>query len=242
VYLSCGDSSRIELPDRCVDAVVTDPPFFDNVHYSELADFFYAWQQLNEEATDRATLTTRVSAEVQDINPESFERKLAGVFAECHRVMKDDGVLVFSFHHSRDEAWEAVARSILQAGFVVVNAHPVKSEMSVAAPKAQAKEPIQLDVIVICRKADSCERQPQEFSRALLAARAKARRLRDCGFVLSRNDCKVIVCGQLLTVVRSLGEVTLIMSRLAAEGLDSVTQIETSPRMPAAEVGQLPLF
>ena len=46
IALSCGDSSATGLPDGSVDLVVTDPPFFDNVHYSELADFFFAWQQL----------------------------------------------------------------------------------------------------------------------------------------------------------------------------------------------------
>lgn len=38
-----GDSSRIALPDASVDAVITDPPYFDFVHYSELSDFFFAW-------------------------------------------------------------------------------------------------------------------------------------------------------------------------------------------------------
>src|SRR5207249_4286453 len=42
LYLSCGDSSKTELNDESIDFVVTDPPFFDNVHYSELADFFHS--------------------------------------------------------------------------------------------------------------------------------------------------------------------------------------------------------
>ena len=41
---------------------------------------------------------------------------------------------------------------MLGAGFTVVNSQPVKAEMSVAAPKSQAKEPIQLDIIIVCRK------------------------------------------------------------------------------------------
>ena len=45
VYLSCGDSGNTELSEGSVDAVITDPPFFDNVHYSQLADFFHVWQQ-----------------------------------------------------------------------------------------------------------------------------------------------------------------------------------------------------
>jgi len=242
VYLSCGDSSRLELPDRYVDAVVTDPPFFDNVHYSELADFFYAWQQLDHQMVNSTPLTTRTAAEVQDTDPQRFEEKLRRVFAECHRVMKDEGLLVFTFHHSRDEAWEAVARSILKAGFVVVNAHPVKSEMSVAVPKAQAKDPIQVDTIIVCRKAAFHVRQPDEFNRVLLAARDKARRLQDRGFSLSRNDQKVILAGQLLTAVRSPDEVPLVMSRMATEAFDLEIQPATSPQRQAAESDQLALF
>ena len=45
VYLSCGDSSRTDLEAGSIDAIVTDPPFFDNVHYSQLADFFHVWQR-----------------------------------------------------------------------------------------------------------------------------------------------------------------------------------------------------
>ena len=60
--------------------------------------------------------------------------------------------MVFTYHHSHDEGWKAVAEAVLGAGFIVVNSQPVKAEMSVATPKAQAKEPIQLDIIVVCRK------------------------------------------------------------------------------------------
>jgi putative DNA methylase len=131
--------------------VATDPPFFDNVHYSELADFFFAWQQLARGQAGQAT--TRNAAEVQDVNADRFAAKLRAVFCECHRILKDDGLLVFTYHHSRDEGWQALTEAVLGAGFRVVNSQPVKSEMSVATPKSQAKEPIQLDIIVVCRKA-----------------------------------------------------------------------------------------
>ena len=133
-YLSCGELG----PDGPawhtgpVDVVITDPPFFDNVHYSELADFFHVWQRLwfgwSEE------LTTRHSHEVQDTNADSFAMKLAGVFRECCRVLTDTGLMVFSYHHSREDGWSSVARAVLEGGFVPVQAQPVKSEMSVAVP------------------------------------------------------------------------------------------------------------
>jgi putative DNA methylase len=79
-YLSCGDSSATGLADKSVDLVVTDPPFFDNVHYSELADFFYVWQQLYFGEGASGTCTTRQVAEVQDIEAGAFSQKLRRVF------------------------------------------------------------------------------------------------------------------------------------------------------------------
>ena len=78
-----------------MDLIVTDPPFFDNVHYSELADFFYAWQSLSPRGFVSTETTTRNAREVQDTNSEAFTEKLLAVFAECCRVLKDDGLLVF---------------------------------------------------------------------------------------------------------------------------------------------------
>lgn len=225
IYLSQGDSAQTGLPDRCIDAVVTDPPFFDNVHYSELADFFYAWQQLDRDDDTAHAVSTRSIAEVQDAEADSFAAKLRSVFAECHRILKDDGLFAFTYHHSRNEGWRSLAEAILGAGFVVVNSQPVKSEMSVATPKAQAKEPIQLDIIVVCRKACETNVAHCTVPSALIAARAKIQRLHDAGFTLSRNDRKVVLYGQLLTAIAAPDDLAL---------LDSVVEEELLPRYESA--------
>jgi putative DNA methylase len=202
VYLSCGSSAATGLAARSVDLVVTDPPFFDNVHYSELADFFFAWQQLEPSPFTQNRPTTRHPAEVQDVSAEQFAVKLRAVFSECCRVLKDDGLLVFSYHHSRADGWTALADAVLGAGLSFVNCHPVKAEMSVAAPKSQAKEPIQLDVVLVCRKraGDSRKRTDSKtaFQRAIEHAAAKANRLKEAGLTLSVNDRRVIVISQFL--------------------------------------------
>lgn len=203
IYLSCGDSAAIDLPGRSVDLIVTDPPFFDNVHYSELADFFYAWQQLTSKDDSKKALTTRSISEVQDSDSEGFAKKLKGVFLECSRVLKDNGLLVFTYHHSREEGWGALIKAILGAGFIVINSHPVKSEMSVAVPKSQAKEPIQLDIILVCRKASSCTDWGKlSYGEASDRARAKIKRMHQAGFRLSKNDLKIISHGELLTTLK----------------------------------------
>lgn len=203
VYLSCGDSAATDIPDRTVDAVVTDPPFFDNVHYSELADFFHVWQQIwfGDQPAD-STDTTRNPGEVQDTESGRFSDKLRGVFAECHRVLKDEGLMVFSYHHSREDGWTSVAAAVLEAGFKLVQAQPVKAEMSVAMPKLAAKSPIDLDVLMVCRKAASDRRSLATVDAALAeaeaAAGAKVRRFNGTGRRLSLNDVRIVAYGQAL--------------------------------------------
>ena len=109
-----GDSSSLEIPDKSVDAVVTDPPYFDFVHYSELSDFFYSW--LSIAVPDRYPYFEYGHCgrpgEVQAKCGDEFSSKLSGVFRECHRVLKDDAVLTFSFHHSRIDGWLSIYKAI----------------------------------------------------------------------------------------------------------------------------------
>jgi putative DNA methylase len=205
LYLSTGDSVETHLPTGSIDLVVTDPPFFDNVHYSELADFFYAWQQLSDRDSHTVPQSTRCLSEVQDTDATAFTSKLRAVFSECNRVLKDDGLLVFTYHHSRNEGWRSIAQAILGAGFRVVNTHPVRGEMSVAAPKAQAKHPIQLDIVIVCRKAAALpDGSHMQMNRAIELGWTKLERLARRGLKLSRNDRRVILYGQALASVRKV--------------------------------------
>ena len=153
LYVSCGDSAVTDLPNESVDLVVTDPPFFDNVHYSQLADFFYTWQKLilGDSPHYRAD-TTRSKSEVQNSDAGMFTERLTLVLNETARVLKDVGLLVFTYHHSRWEGWQSVLNAVVRAGFQIEACHPVKAEMSVATPKHQAKAPINFDIIIVCRK------------------------------------------------------------------------------------------
>ena len=203
-YLACGSSSKTDIPDKSVDAVITDPPFFDNVNYSQLADFFHVWQR-HILGTDgaRTCETTRCPEEVQHGDADTFGDRLGAVWKECHRVLRDDALLIFTYHHSRSEGWRSVLHSLTDAGFVVVAVHPIKAEMSVAAPKSQAKEPIDYDIIVVCRKQDNHGALLSlDFDSILKIATTDAleqvARLRVFQRPLSRNDARVILMSQVL--------------------------------------------
>lgn len=202
VYLSCGDSSATDLPNASVDAIVTDPPFFDNVHYSQLADFFHVWQRhiLGADGYQRMD-TTRSDREVQNPVADDFAARLSSVWSEAYRVLKENGLLTFTYHHSRPEGWRCVLSALMDAGFGITAAHPIKAEMSVAMPKLQAREPINLDIIVVCRKRSQIETRPWDAELWGMIARVatdQTRRLIDSGRRLSRNDVRVIVMAQLL--------------------------------------------
>jgi adenine-specific DNA methylase len=204
VYLACGSSSKTDIPDKSVEAVVSDPPFFDNVHYSQLADFFHVWQRHILGANGaRKCETTRCPEEVQHGDADTFSNRLGTVWKECHRVLRDDAPLIFTYHHSRPEGWRSVLHALGDAGFVIVAVHPIKAEMSVAAPKTQAKEPIDYDIIIVCRKQGNHRaRLPLEFESVLKEATTdalgQAARLRACKRPMSRNDARVILMSQVL--------------------------------------------
>ena len=140
VYLSCGNSARTDIADGAVDVVVTDPPFFDNVHYSELADFFHVWQRhiLGPDGP-RLLDTTRRADEVQNGAADRFAQRLGEVFRESNRVLKANGLMAFTYHHSRPAGWQALLAALHFGRFHITAVYPIKAEMSVGRPKLQAQ-------------------------------------------------------------------------------------------------------
>lgn len=201
-----GDSSNLPLPDGTVDAVITDPPYFDFVHYSELSDFFFAW--LSPALKHRYPWFNRPDSsdtgEVQHKDPRVFSRQLTSVFRECHRVLRDDGVLAFSFHHSRSEGWAAIYEALAESGMSVIAAHPVHAELRAASPKTAAKDPISLDAILVCKKREVSI--PEVLSNEAIAEKTEflAKRLEDSGLSISSSDRFVIAASQ--TLIASSGQ------------------------------------
>jgi adenine-specific DNA methylase len=156
--LLCRSSDYLPLDPESVDLILTDPPYYDNVMYSELSDFFYVWLRLalkDEYPHFRAELTPKtkevIKNEAQGKGEEEFLEGLRAIFAECYRVLKDDGLMVFTFHHKQDEAWSAVLEAVLKAGFYITASWPIHSEMS-SSTHIYDKKNISYDTIIVARK------------------------------------------------------------------------------------------
>ncbi|MCL6536853.1 MAG: DUF1156 domain-containing protein [Armatimonadetes bacterium] len=155
--LFCRDSAHLpELPDQSVDLVITDPPYYDNVHYSELSNFFYAWlSRLSDAPCFQSELVPHEREAVvnqgQGKGEEAYLRLLTDVFRECCRVLKDDGAMYFTFHHTNPRAWWTILTAVQQGGFRIVDFFPVQSEYKVN-PHIRNKQALDMDLVLICRK------------------------------------------------------------------------------------------
>jgi len=156
--LRCQSAEDLSfLPDGSVDAVITDPPYFDNLQYSELADFFYVWLRLGlkdaypwfepEYSSHQREL---VQNEKLGKTVDFFREGLKRVFAECYRVLKEDGLMVFTFHHSKTWAWAALANALIQSGFYISKSHIVRSEGKSGFHSSEGN--IRYDAVLVCRK------------------------------------------------------------------------------------------
>jgi len=198
------------IPDGVVDAVITDPPYYDNVMYSEIADFFYVWQRLAlkekyecycGEYSPRAREIIKNDAQGKD--DSFFLRGLTRVFKECNRVLKDDGVLAFTFHHERSKAWASTLRAILEAHqeqgprFVITAIYPIRSEGRTGVHAGG----IRYDIIMVCKKTfEEPERISWEALKDRIHDKAKEtlERLWLSGRELSDSDMFVIAMGKCL--------------------------------------------
>jgi adenine-specific DNA methylase len=125
-----------------VDLICMDPPYYDNVQYGELSDYFYVWQKRTLSDFYPELFTRRlVEKSVEAVaNPArdgsakaaklAYNQMMGQIFAECRRVLKSDGVMTLMFTHKSQEAWEALTRSLIEAGWAITGAFPVDSESS----------------------------------------------------------------------------------------------------------------
>jgi putative DNA methylase len=206
-YVATRNSADTDLPEGSVDLIVTDPPYMDNVHYAELADFFHAWlQALQPYAGYSEAPTTRRSGEVQHADPVEFGKAIEAVWTECERVLKPGGLLAFTFHQARVTGWVQVIESLRRSGFVVVAVQPVKGEMTTSIVKAGTREPSNLDSIVVCRRtADGATNPNRSVENALATAHKKLADLREAGVDVGAGDVRSVVRGSLLAHLASTG-------------------------------------
>lgn len=145
VCLTCQSGDALyHIDDHSIDAVVMDPPYYDNVMYAELSDFFYVWlkrtagyvypelftRMLTDKENEAVANPAKFKGQKKpkDLAYDDYRMRMAAIFAECRRVLSKDGVLMLMFTHKATGAWDALAKGLLDAGFVISASWPVNTE------------------------------------------------------------------------------------------------------------------
>lgn len=178
-----GNARELTAVDSgSVDMVLTDPPYFDNITYSELSDFFQPWLEhigLVPKAARRRALVKRAlhARRNNEESIEEFAANLGEAFSEVRRVLKPLGLLAFTFRHSTPEGWLAMARALSRSGLKPVQVLPIPGE---AGTGLHTHDGTSLwDAVLVFRKLPTAEPSERLSKEQLSAARSNARRWRD---------------------------------------------------------------
>lgn len=160
-----------ELPfsDNMFDAIVTDPPYYDNIYYSILADFFFAWKRIilqqiepelfSVEQTDtkyELVASTRRQGKGKNAH-ESYCIELKQAFQEAARVIKPDGVFSFIYSHSSVNGWDAIIQAYRSSPFWITSVQPLSIERK-GRPRSVMSEAVNTCMTFVARK-NSTERK-----------------------------------------------------------------------------------
>ena len=169
--VSCGSAS--EIFDGQFDVIITDPPYYDAIPYSDCMDFFHVWLRRATNGfspeTDEAfreSLGPKWDHDIGDgeliddanrfdgdpiLSKQNYENGMARAFQACHSALQPDGRMVVVFANKQPDAWETLVGALIRAGFVVDGSWPVQTEMS-NRTRSHGSAALSSSVWLVCRK------------------------------------------------------------------------------------------
>jgi hypothetical protein len=181
-----ADSARLDIPQGLVDYVVTDPPYYDSVQYSDLSTFFRVWLRLflPQEANWRYDPLASAVSEGDGSGKEKYGEVLGAIWKRCHEALnKEHGRLIFTFHHWDPDAWATLTLSLKEAGFVLMNHWVVFSE-NPASVHIRDLNALKHDVILVLKAKKAAGDAPQWPELDTVETSDSYAFCRDCGAAL----------------------------------------------------------
>lgn len=168
--VTCESADSLDhIEDDSIDVVVMDPPYYDNVMYAELADFFYVWlkrtaghvypelfrRRLTDKENEAVANPARFKGQkgARALAGRDYQERMAAIFRECARALKPDGIMTLMFTHKATGAWDALTTGLMEAGFQITASWPINTEAAGSLhikDKAAAKSTI----FLVCRPPD----------------------------------------------------------------------------------------
>jgi putative DNA methylase len=140
--VSRGSATTLPWSGASFDTVITDPPYYDNVPYADISDFFYVWlrrtighlypehfaTELTPKKTEATALSSRHGGDMAKTNAE-YERMMLESFRQAFHVLKPSGQMVVVYPHKTTLGWATLVDAMRRAGFTVTEAWPLDTEM-----------------------------------------------------------------------------------------------------------------
>lgn len=105
------------ISEKSVDFIITDPPYGGLVQYMDLSMVWLVWlQKYDEKYTPNAS--AEITVKSGSVTRETYKRRLTNAFINLHKVLKDDGYMVVTFHNKEMTEWNDFTNAVRNAGFV----------------------------------------------------------------------------------------------------------------------------
>lgn len=151
VRIATGDSRSQGLRSASIDVVLTDPPYFDDVQYGELARLFHFWLSQYRDIGDVEESREAVPNSQRGNGTDFYERAIGECLKESGRTLKDSGRLVLTFHNRSMFAWESLAKALISGGFIVHALAVARAESSADLTKRDGRGLLH-DLVLECAK------------------------------------------------------------------------------------------
>lgn len=160
VIVNIGDAASPRVPTGGLDVIITDPPYYENVQYAEISDYFHVWFKRAlrgaypdsvETPKQEEAVANRVRHGGSKLADSYYAAKMTEIFSAMHRALVPDGVFILWFAHKSGSAWSSTITALLDSGFTITALWGVRAEME-RSIHITGKAALRTNILMVCRK------------------------------------------------------------------------------------------